>query len=443
MDIFGTAAEDLAYPALVPHSCGSLRQARLVPKLGGDMHPCAKVELEQHWTEGARMHGSFIYIDESGHTGDLLTSGKQFNFNGQPHFILAAVGPISPELAKDLLDQVVQKHRLQQMQEVKSEALAKRPGVAKDLANALREKGIPIFIEAVDKVYYLIISIVNHHILPTMAGTRLDEADRFVRNYLADYLYQAMPDSVLDAFIEACRKDSPEAVRTSLEVLLAWAREPGADEKETRALDLIAKCVVETIDDLERAMGKSSDGYRNFLPLPDAGKRDSIYWMLPNYASLTCLYARVNHCLRGEVGGVSLVHDDQSQYEEVLRSAKAAVEAFEDPTEYVHMGADFRFSEKAELSFAISAQTPGLMIADVLAGQVRRVLREHMDDKDIHEMALDAFLEIWDCEDEERGTGIRLVLPMATVQRLQHLVLERRRSRRQDDSTWQSRTSEA
>ncbi|HEL2982960.1 TPA: DUF3800 domain-containing protein [Stenotrophomonas maltophilia] len=381
----------------------------------------------------ALLRGRFIYIDESGHTGDLITSNKEFNFNGQPHFTLAAVGPILPELAEELLGDVVRKHRLHQQSEIKSDALGKRPGVARDLAMALRERGIPVFVEAVDKVYYLIISIINYHILPVTAKTRLDETDRFLRNHLADYLYQAMPDSVLGAFIDACKRDTSEAVRVSLEALLCWAQEPRGDSNECRTLDLIARSVSETINDLEMAMTRSPAGHRQFLPLPDADKRSSLYWVLPNYSSLTSLYARINRNLRGRLSGVTLVHDDQAQYDEVLRLAKAAIETIKDPSEYIRLGADYSFAERADLSFARSCESPGLMIADVLAGHVRRVLRDHMDERNIHDMAMDAFIEIWDGEDVDHGTGIQFVLPTAAVQRLQLRALAYRRSRGQLD----------
>ncbi len=376
------------------------------------------------------MQEACIYIDESGHTGDLLTSGDAFEFNGQPHFVLAAVGPIAPEQARALLADVVARHRLQ-MREIKSGALSRRPAVARDLAASLRKLGIPLFIEAVDKVFYLVVSVVNNQILPPTAGTPLDEADWYVRNQVADFLYQSLPDEVLKTFINACRMDTPEAVRASLGSLLAWTQELRADDEERMLLDFIGENLVESIDDFETALASDPLGHRRFLPLPDAGKRNAIYWVLPNYSSLTNLYARINRYRQGRLRGVTLVHDGQSQYDEVLREAKAAVERFVDTTEHVHSGADYAFGETAELSFAVSAETPGLMIADVIAGHVRRVLREHMAEQPIHDMALDAFLEIWDADDIEHGAGLNLVLPTAAVERLQLRAISRRRQRAQ------------
>lgn len=376
------------------------------------------------------MQEEFIYIDESGHTGDLMTSDDAFDFNGQPHFVLAAVGPIEPEQAETLLADVVARHRLK-MREVKSDALSKRPAVARDLAASLREQGVPLFIEAVDKVFYLVMSIVNNQILPPSAGMLLDEVDRYVRNQVADFLYQSLPDASLKTFIDACRKDTPEAVRASLESLLVWTQKADADDEKRMLLEFIGKNLVASIDDFETALVSDSMGYRRFLPLPDTGKRNAIYWALPNYSSLTNLYARINLYRQGRLHDMTMVHDEQTQYDEVLREAKAAVERFIDTTEYVHPGADYAFGETAELSFATSAKTPGLMIADVIAGHVRRVLREHMAEQPIHDVALDALLEIWDAEDIERGVGLNLVLPTAAVERLQLRAFSRRQQRTQ------------
>lgn len=372
-----------------------------------------------------RIQSQFVYIDESGHTGDLLKSGGGFEFNGQPHFVLAAVGPMQAELAEALLSEVAERHKLR-AKEVKSKGLSTRPGVARDLAIALGEHSVPIFVEAVDKVFYLITCIINYHILPPSAGTPLDEGDRYVRNHLADYLYRRRPDAVLNAFIDACRQDTPEAVRASLESVKTWARTTHGLAEERMLLQFIQASIDESIDDFQTALSRDIRGHRHFLPLPDAGKRNATYWVLPNYSSLTNLYARINRYRRGRLRGLSLVHDDQSQYDDVLRAAKSAVESFVDTSSHAVKGADYAFEENAELSFAVSSETPGLMIADVVAGHVRRTLMEHTAQTPIHDLALDAFLAIWDVDDPERGNGINLVLPTDSVQRLQLLALYRR-----------------
>ena len=377
------------------------------------------------------MQSGVIYIDESGHTGDLLKPGRGYGFAGQPHFVLAGVGPLSPERAEELLSPLVARHRLK-MQEIKSDRLHKRPAFARDLIRALHATQVPLFIEAVDKTFFLMTSIVNCQVLPPVTGFVGGAEDQYVRNTFADFLYYRLPDPVLDVYVEACRADSAEAVRASLTRLLDWAREADAeDEEEAAILAALGHSLTETLDDFERACAAAADGYRRFLPLPDTGKRDKTYWLLPNYSSLTNLYARINRFQRGKLAHLTLVHDEQAQFDGILRTAKQAVESFVDRSGHVHRGADYAFGETAELAFARSSATPGLMIADVIAGHVRRVLRERMAGREIDANADAAFMEIWDAGDEARGIGLNLVVPTEAVRQLQRDALLRHATRRE------------
>jgi len=365
------------------------------------------------------MPAAAIYIDESGHTGDLLKPGRGYGFAGQPHFVLAGIGPMSPEQADALLQPLVARHRLK-LPEIKSDRLQRRPAFVRDLVRALREAEVPLFVEAVDKAFFLMVSIVNCQVLPPVAGFVGGAEDQVVRNAFADFLYYRLPDPVLDVFVEACRSDTAEAARASLGRLLGWAREAEAEDAEEAAiLGALGQSLADTLDDFEQACADAADGYRRFLPLPDTGKREKTYWLLPNYSSLTSLYARINRLQRGKLGHITLVHDEQAQFDGILRSAKRAVETFVDGTGHVHAGADYAFGETAELVFARSAATPGLMIADVVAGHVRRVLREQMAGREVDDDAYAAFMDIWDEDNVERGTGLNLVLPTEAVRQLQ------------------------
>lgn len=372
-----------------------------------------------------------IYIDESGHTGDLLNAGKGFNFSGQPHFVLGAIGPTREAVAAELLTRIAARHRLQ-LKEVKSDRLQTRPAFVRDLVAGLGEEHMPLFVEAVDKVFFLTISIVNAHVLPPVPGFSGGEQERWIRNVFADFLYQRLPDAVLQTFIEACRADTAKSVRTSLQQLLHWVRsEVGSDEEERAVIQAIEQSLCETIADFEETEATDPLAHRRFLPIPDAGKREAIYWMLPNYASLTNLYARVNRFQRGRLGHLTLVHDEQPQYDAILRDAKRAVEEHVNASSLVHPGADYCFGEVATLAFARSSESPGLMIADVVAGHVRRVLRDHMAGRAIPDDALEAFADLWRMSDPDRGTGVNLVVPTETVRRLQAVVLAKDSTRRQ------------
>lgn len=374
-----------------------------------------------------------FYIDESGHTGDLLKSGASFDFAGQPHFTLTAVGPMDECIATTLLETVVTTHRLK-MLEVKSAHLQSRPAIVRDLVTALRRAQVPIFVEAVDKAFFLIVQIVNCHVMPPTAGGNGSAEEQLIRNAFADFLYDNLGDSVIEAFLEACKADTENAVRNSLLCLRDWCQreeqEAGGGEQSPMAafvLKGIRENVVESIDDFETLAASDPGGYRQFLPLPDARKRGGAYWVLPNYSSLTHLYARINRYQRGRLTAVRLIHDEQTQYDDILAEAKVAVEQLHDQAGYNTAVASYHFTERAALEFARSDSAPGLMIADVIAGHVRRVLRDEAEGQVISDVAWEAFIDIWYSPTENDGTGINFVLPTDAVRRLQVTALERRR----------------
>jgi hypothetical protein len=374
-----------------------------------------------------------FYIDESGHTGDLLNSGAVFEFAGQPHFTLATVGPMEEGVAHTLLEAVVVSHRLK-MQEVKSAQLQSRPAIVRDLVAALRQAQVPIFVEAVDKVFFLVVQIVNCHIMPPTAGGNASAKEQMIRNAFADFLYDNLEDDVLNVFVEACKADTADAVLKSLQRLHDWCQQTehemasdGQPTMEAFVLKGIRENAYESIDDFERLMASDSNGYRQFLPLPDARKRGGSYWILPNYSSLTHLYARINKYQQGRLTAVRLIHDEQSQYDDILIEAKTAAEQLQNQAGYNDPVADFGFTERATLEFSESSSTPGLMIADVVAGHVRRVLRDEMEGRAISNVSWEAFIDIWHSPTEDDGTGINFVLPTDAVRRLQATALERHR----------------
>lgn len=366
-----------------------------------------------------------LFLDESGQTGDLTTIGGDFGFGGQPHFVLCAIGPTSDEAMLGILGRVARDHRLK-MAEIKSKKLKNRPWVARDIAFALRDARIPIFIEAVDKRFYLLTQIVNYHIMS--ASTLGSEGDQFIRNVFADFLYDYLPDGILSIFIEACVINSVDATRTSLEGIHSWATVfEGQSSREKEVARAIQDSLAESLDDFRIAICKNVSNYQNFLPIPDNGKKTAIYWVLPHYSSLTNIYARLNHHAGGKIGNIILVHDQQTQYDDVLREAMRAAEKL-DNSELgpIFLEANYSFNERAVLEFANSKDAAGLVVADVIGGHVRRMLFDHEQSREIHEDAWTAFDTIWCAPDTATESSINFVLPTASIQRLQRAAIKRK-----------------
>ena len=90
------------------------------------------------------------YIDESGHSGDMINSGRRYDFEGQPYFVLAAIGLEDAALMESYICELRRLHRIAPG-ELKSKSLQKKPRFVADLIDYVRKQQVPLFIELVDK----------------------------------------------------------------------------------------------------------------------------------------------------------------------------------------------------------------------------------------------------------------------------------------------------
>lgn len=364
------------------------------------------------------------FIDESGHTGDLLTGINDMSFAGQPDFVLAGVGCTDREALASILDRMVSKHRIQAT-EVKSKTLQSKPWFALDLLRHVIDAGFPVFVEGVNKRFYIAVAIVNCMVMPPTAGTFGAEGDQFVRNAFAAFLSAHLPDALLQGFLSACGSESVDAVRDCMVALRDWAAGHEPDDNSDRpVVSGLAESLTESIDDLDRATDGDPEKVRVFLPVPDTGKGGTTYWLLPNFSSLTNLYARINRYHGKAVAGLTLVHDEQAQYDDIFRAAKAGTEVV-GGVEPVAVASDYVFTEAATLVFGKSKETPGLMVADVIAGQVRRFLLDFQAGKDIQDDTWTFMAALWTEDWARPGPGINLVVADPVFEGVQAGVFQR------------------
>lgn len=348
------------------------------------------------------------FLDESGHGGDLASS-IDLNFSDQPVFALACVG-VNDEAA---LAAELERLRLQHAcgaGELKSSTLgAKLPAFASDLAQWLIARGAPIFLELVDKRYFVVIHVVNH-LLCGRYG--LGEVDAQSRCRFAEFLAAPEYDDVLRAYLGACRSESIEDIRRILNLL--WDTLDQSDEDIARTLQLL------TMYARDQAVTVDADAMP-FLPIPDESVTGKKVWMLPNLQCLTNIYGRINLSRGQGLNGVTLVHDVQLQYGKVLDDAKALLEtlAAENAMPIVPF-ADYRLRGSAKLSFATAADEPCLQAADILAGCVMRFARAAVQRKRRSDPALRrAFFEIYEAGNPLTANGINLVISDRVLDRLE------------------------
>ncbi|WP_066768239.1 DUF3800 domain-containing protein [Sphingobium sp. CCH11-B1] len=351
------------------------------------------------------MKPSTYFIDESGHSGDLA-SAKALDFANQPVFALACIGVVDEQGLADEMERLRILHRCGPG-ELKSD-MARLPQFVTDLVAYLGACDCPVFIELVDKRFFIAIHIVNHLLC---GGIGLDHVPMPVRNAVAEFLTDEPSDQILLDYIAACRVHSIDAIRTLLNALWTWL--DASDEDVARIAQFLT---MEARDRLNLGESKLED----FLPLADRTETDRMVWMLPNLTCLTNIYARINLSRPDGLDGITLVHDEQLQYGRILADTKALME------ELARQGnapsalfADYDLSGAAALRFVASTSDIHLQASDLLAGCAMRFARDAMAKRrKLSPKLRDAFFALLGLTEETQGRGINLVFTDTALEKM-------------------------
>ena len=198
----------------------------------------------------------------------------------------------------------------------KSSALRGRlPPIGGALARFLIAAGSPIFIEVVEKRFFVAIHAINHLLC---GGMGIDEVDLQSRNLLAEYICDQGPDGLFRAYLEACDQPDIERVRAAIDLLRQWS--DFRDEQPARLVQVLTRYA------RNKARSAGADA-ADFLRIADVGPNGRPVWMLPHLQCLTNIYARINRYAGRSIAGAELIHDEQLQYGKVLNDAKVLMEA--------------------------------------------------------------------------------------------------------------------
>lgn len=319
-----------------------------------------------------------FFIDESGHSGDALNSGTAYNFVDQPYFVLAALGIDDEVKFVQHIEGMRVTHRIP-AGELKAKSLQSRPAFIADLLTYVADTQLPFFIEVVDKRYFVCIHLVNSQLLPAVMGYKDDSRLHFIKNHLVDFLYDEISDHVLDRFVDACLEPSDHTLMSAFGSQLLFSVGPSATPDFQDIRDCMHHMVVDSTKLYGEMRKENPDAYLRFLPSPDLNKRNKQVWMLPNLSSFTNIYARINLFRGGNLAGVRLVHDQQLELEDILRNAKYVAESIKDDgIEPFTPHSNYLFNEFASLDFAVSHESVGIQVADVIAGTVMRFYRDRL-----------------------------------------------------------------
>lgn len=356
-----------------------------------------------------------IYIDESGHSGDMINSGHDYDFKGQPYFALAGVGFRDghdwDERIKDLRD----RHRIPPG-ELKSKSLTSKPKFSADVINALLDQRAPLFIELVDKRYFICTWITSYQLLPPCLGYAESSQSHFIKNTVADFLYFHAGERVLDTFVASCLAPEDATLRASFSALRGMSSQTGYEGSAAQIAEGVAHMVEVAEAEYHELSEAQLAPWLHFLPPPDLNKHSKHVWMLPNLTSFTSIYARINLYFKRRLAGIRLVHDQQFEVERILCEGKAIAEQLGSTADLPYTPqSDHHFEEVAALDFSQSHEAVGVQIADVVAGATMRFFRDLDVSTSIAPELREAMMRLISEGDERTGSGLNQVVPTLKV----------------------------
>ncbi|GAA0571346.1 DUF3800 domain-containing protein [Caenispirillum bisanense] len=348
------------------------------------------------------------FLDESGSSGDLARPGAAFDFNGQEIFTLACLGVEDTAGLEEELVRLAAEHRVRK-QSFKSSTAWDKPELALGLINYVRDSGLSLMLEVVDKRFMISTNLINTTAFPVVGDCDCTPDALAIRNVLAAYVHANAPSAVFGSFLAACADPSAECIIETYGALFSWLANVREEDEVGKGLRY---CVSDS-HEFFMQLGPEKEGVRSrFLPLPDQGKKGQKVWMLPNLTSLTNIYARINLRHRGRIESITLFHDRQDHFDDILREAKSTAEELA----AIGLGprlptADYRFTEQAQLRFIPSADAPGIRAADLLAGFAMRYARSVLyGRKSLDPVYHEVFEKVLDLDRPSEGLGTNLVL---------------------------------
>lgn len=373
--------------------------------------------MEQIATSSDRTSSAPVayYIDESGNTGDLTTASIASYGREQRMFTLAAVGCDLDAAFHGRFEALKKAHRIQSP-EVKSKQGYDRPQFVSGLLDLLEERGCAIFIEAVDKHYFIIANIMDRIVMPYVGACDIQPRTLWVKGVMADQMAIYGPPELAQTFIACCQTRNYVQVRDFYKQIIHWAQTSRLPTEGVA--DAFVRFTRDSLKDFRKL--PKAKAVERALPIPDTSPKGKLLWVLPNLTSFTHIYARINRFLEKQVSGVTLFHDEQLQFGDILLQNKIVMEAFtEEDVIRPLKTADFEFSAAASLRFLRSHDSIGIQIADILAGFIARYIQNAVWGDGAMDAERDrVFSRLVNAYDRNRGTGINIVAPASLVRLL-------------------------
>jgi len=335
----------------------------------------------------------YLFLDESGNTGDLVLNKENIHhFNNQPYFVLGGFGIENDEsIFRELTSAII---KLKKDNHIYSKELKgahlwpRRIRFIYELFKYLYENDFPLFIELMDKKFFIIANIANIVGLTSEAldhpGALFD--NRIFFNKFADYLYQNLSPETIIWFSKASREPSQENVETFLAFL---ERDSEKFPPEFRELisSMIDRYYHQLINYLIVSIQYSNPPWEYYVPPADPKSGPKRISLLPHTTAATNIFARINKYSRDHgYEKVIIIHDQQEQWKEILKNE---LHILSDPSSDVskklrernipyplNLRLDYNFDRHYRIFFGDSEKTIFLQLADIISSSMNKLWEE-------------------------------------------------------------------
>lgn len=375
------------------------------------------------------------FIDESGNSGDIVSSDIDKIEKNQPIFTLACIG-VHDETDLDMFAQsLIKKYRIQS-QELKSKnVLKKQDKIPLDIVNYLKANKGKVLIECVNKKFQICTQLVTYYVLGLYSGVNIEKIaseDPFILSAINSLFYRKIDKEAYSFFSKSflSAKDDIDDINACFNYFMDLTRlidlnldlsldspQPYKFIKENCKIHFheLVKNNRDIFLETVKKEGKES-AKKRFLPLPDITKSNK-YSMLPNYNCITNILARINKMNHTRV---KIYHDEQHEFKEVIENAVNDIWDLSCPGSFKSKYADFNLLSKPDLYFIDSKSSFGIQFADILSGLVRFVIL-NINNKNCHISSpiLEAFSTI---DSEARSDfGINYLLDAFEMEKINEL----------------------
>ncbi len=351
---------------------------------------------------------SEYYIDESGNTGDLTTVKIASYFTEQRMFALTAFGCTLDQDFNDKFGVLKASHRFQ-APEIKSKQAYDRPRFISELLDLMETRRCPIFIEIVDKHFFVVMNIIERMVVPYVGECDTQPNALWMKGVMANYMALHAAPELAHAFAECCQSRDHTEIRDLYKRIIRWAQ--GASVPPPDVAEGIVRFTRDSLKDFRKL--PKAKAVERALPIPDKNPAGKMLWVLPNLTSFTNIYARINRFARKQISGVTLFHDEQLQFGDILlHNKKLAEDLMELGAKIPLKTADFEFSQTADLKFLRSQDSIGIQIADIFAGFIARYVQDAVwGGVPMHSDKVMIFNRLVASGNSSLGTGINFVVP--------------------------------